>query len=70
MGQEGGMRAWLVLAVGLIIGLAIGIAIADVFGLPRVVEKILALAGATLGGCITMGLAAKAGWIKDELQAP
>jgi putative effector of murein hydrolase len=64
------MRAWLVLAVGLIMGLTLGIVIADVFNLPHVVEKILGLAGATLGGCITMGLAAKVGWIKDELQAP
>ena len=58
------MREWLIIAVGLVIGLTIGILIGETFELSRIVAKIVALGGAVLGGCLAMGIATMAGWVK------
>jgi hypothetical protein len=58
------MREWLVIGVGLVIGVAIGITVGEVFELSRIVAKIVAIGSALLGGCLAMGIATMAGWVK------
>ena len=58
------MREWLIIAVGLVIGLTIGILIGETFELSRIVAKIVALGSTVLGGCLAMGIATVAGWVK------
>jgi hypothetical protein len=58
------MREWMVIGIGGAIGVAIGIVIGEVFSVFH--GKILAVACGILGGCVTMGTATLAGWIKSE----
>lgn len=58
------MREWLIIAVGLVIGLTIGILIGETFELSRIVAKIVGIGSALLGGCLAMGIATMAGWVK------
>jgi len=63
---EGIMREWLIFGIGGAIGVAIGIMIGEAFNVSHLVGKILAIASATLGACIAMGVATMTGWIKRE----
>jgi hypothetical protein len=58
------MREWLVIAIGTVIGVTIGILIGEAFEVSRLVGKIIGIACAFFGACLTMAIATMAGWIK------